>query len=77
MRPIPKTVAEALAWYGNDDEFTPLIDAEPTSLRPGSEEKLLLMRQRVERGEPLHEAGDTVIAWSPREQKNDVETKEP
>ena len=77
MKPIPKTVSEALLWYGNDDEFTPLIDAEPTSLRPGSEEKLLLMRQRVERGEPLHEAGDTVIAWSPREQKNDVETKEP
>ena len=48
-------VFEAITKYGHDEDFTPRADGhfEPTNAPAGSEDKIELLRQRVETGQPL------------------------
>ena len=53
--PLYKTVFEAILLSGRDDDFRPLIPepTESTLAKPGSQEKILALCERVKRGEPL------------------------
>ena len=52
----PKTVNEAFAMAGHDEDFEPLVSAseyEATGAVPGSEDKVAILRDRIEKGHPL------------------------
>ena len=46
---------------GHDEDFVPTTDSMPTAARPGSLEKLLVMSERLIRGEPLFHPDDERI----------------
>lgn len=48
-------VFEAILKYGHDEDFAPLAsdDFEPTNAPAGSDEKIEVLRRRVESGMPL------------------------
>lgn len=58
----PKTVFECIERFGSEYFFEPLemfaADSEPTGARPGTDEKIEVLRGRVERGEPLWHNND-------------------
>ena len=54
----PRTVHSDLLTLGYDDDFEPVPALERTSARPGSPEKIEVMRARVERGESLWHRDD-------------------
>jgi hypothetical protein len=45
----------------HDEDFEPRIDCEPTPASPGSLEKLFVLAERVERGQPLYHPFDECI----------------
>ena len=45
----------------HDEDFEPRIDCEPTPARPGSLEKLFVLAERVERGQPLYHKFDECV----------------
>lgn len=55
----PKTIFEAVARYGEDGDFKPIATPGakknfiPTDAPPGSDEKINVLRQRLEKGLPL------------------------
>jgi hypothetical protein len=53
-------VFEAILKYGHDEDFVPRRghDFEPTSAPAGSEDKIEILRRRVERGQPLWHGED-------------------
>lgn len=58
-----KTIFEALTKYGHDEDYEPKPDTLffPTMFSPGSEEKIEVLRQRVELGLPLWHKDDEEI----------------
>lgn len=55
----PKTVFEAIATWGHDEDFSPSTDGfEPTDAPPGSAEKMAVIMDRLNRGLPLHHPRD-------------------
>lgn len=48
-------VFEAILKYGHDEDFAPVADNqfEPTNAPAGSEDKIELLRRRVQDGQPL------------------------
>ncbi len=53
-------VYEAILKYGSDEEFSPLADSgfSATNAPAGSEDKIELLRARVEQGQPLWHTDD-------------------
>jgi hypothetical protein len=53
-------VFEAILKYGHDEDFAPLEDNNfvPTNAPAGSDDKIELLRQRVQRGQPLWHGED-------------------
>jgi hypothetical protein len=45
----------------HDEDFEPRAKCEPTAARPGSLEKLFVLAQRVERGQPLYHPFDECV----------------
>ena len=68
----PKNVFEAINMYGHDEDFDPEANEPtepeleheffflPTDAPAGSEEKIAILRMRVELGQPLHHRYDRV-----------------
>lgn len=57
-RPQPRNVFEAIIVDGDESQFVVRPASRPTSARPGSEEKVEVLRQRVEAGEALWHPDD-------------------
>ena len=57
-----RNVFEAIVLYGHDEDFFPeeTEDFEPTDAPAGSEEKIEVLRRRVELGLPLWHSCDRV-----------------
>ncbi len=57
-----KNVFEAILKYGHDEDFDPQADDNflPTDAPAGSEEKIDVLRRRVELGQPLWHEDDRV-----------------
>ena len=53
-------VFEAILKYGHDEDFAPVEDENfvPTNAPAGSDDKIELLRQRVQRGQPLWHGED-------------------
>ena len=53
-------VFEAILKYGHDEDFAPIADEEfqPTNAPAGSDDKIELLRQRVQSGQPLWHGED-------------------
>lgn len=53
-------VFEAILKYGHDEDFAPKVDEEfePTNAPAGSDDKIELLRQRVQMGQPLWHGED-------------------
>jgi hypothetical protein len=61
----PLTVAEALRVWGHDMGWDTDIteeDMEPTDTYPGTKDRVRVMRERVDRGEPLYHSKDRGFA---------------
>ncbi len=60
----PKNVFEAILKHGHDEDFNPTEEARrralPTSAPAGTDEKIAVLRLRVEMGEPLWHIADRV-----------------
>lgn len=58
-----KTIFEAITKYGHDEDYEPKPDTLffPTMFSPGSDEKVEVLRQRVELGLPLWHDNDEKI----------------
>ncbi len=59
---VVKNVIEAILKYGHDEDFDPFADAKflPTDAPAGSQEKIAVLRRRVELGQPLWHDHDRV-----------------
>ena len=62
-----RTIFTDLATVGHDEDFSPIAASERTSARPGSLEKIEIMRERVARGEDLFHPDDARIPLPPRD----------
>ena len=53
-------VFEAILKYGHDEDFSPAVDDDfiPTDAPAGSDDKIELLRRRVETGQPLWHQDD-------------------
>jgi hypothetical protein len=62
MSNLCKNVFEAILKYGHDEDFDPFVDAKflPTDAPAGSQEKIEVLRRRVELGQPLWHNDDRV-----------------
>jgi hypothetical protein len=56
-----KNIFDELKSKLHDEDFEPRAKCEPTAARPGSLEKLFVLAQRVERGQPLYHPFDECI----------------
>ena len=56
----PRNVFEAILKYGHDEDFVPMEsdEFEPTTAPAGSDEKIAILRRRVESGMPLWHLND-------------------
>ena len=57
----PKTLQQAINWYGHDEDYEPSKLCEPTGASPGSTEKIQILRQRILDGETLMHADDARV----------------
>ena len=49
---------------GHDRDYVPDGLPEPTSTRPGSQQRLAVLRERIDRGQELfHEFDKRLVAW--------------
>ncbi len=57
---VVSNVFEAILKYGHDEDFAPVEDGEfePTNAPAGSDDKIELLRQRVQSGQPLWHGED-------------------
>ena len=55
-----RNVFEAILKYGHDEDFAPMVNEEfePTNAPAGSDDKIELLRRRVELGQPLWHDSD-------------------
>ena len=53
----PKNVFEAIVTYGHDEDYKPK-PSKPTDAAPGTDEKIAVLRKRVEDGEELFNKKD-------------------
>ena len=62
MSNLCKNVFEAILKYGHDEDFDPVVDMKflPTDAPAGSQEKIEVLRKRVELGQPLWHNDDRV-----------------
>jgi hypothetical protein len=62
MSNICKNVFEAILKYGHDEDFRPTEDEQflPTDAPAGSDEKIEILRLRVQEGQPLWHNDDRV-----------------
>ncbi len=62
MTDVCKNVFEAILKYGHDEDFDPIVDEQfmPTDAPAGSNEKIEVLRRRVELGQPLWHCDDRV-----------------
>lgn len=62
MSNLCKNVFEAILKYGHDEDFDPIVDGKflPTDAPAGSQEKIEVLRRRVELGQPLWHNDDRV-----------------
>jgi len=62
MSNLCKNVFEAILKYGHDEDFDPIADLKflPTDAPAGSQEKIEVLRRRVELGQPLWHNDDRV-----------------
>lgn len=62
MSDVCKNVFEAILKYGHDEDFDPAADGNflPTDAPAGSNEKIEVLRKRVELGQPLWHRDDRV-----------------
>lgn len=62
MSNLCKNVFEAILKYGHDEDFDPVVDFKflPTDAPAGSQEKIDVLRKRVELGQPLWHNDDRV-----------------
>jgi len=56
-----KNIFEELKSKLHDEDFEPRAKCEPTAARPGSLEKLFVLAQRVELGQPLYHPFDECV----------------
>lgn len=57
-----KNIFEWIEFYGSDRGFEPpKTDLEPTDRIPGSEEKIAVYRERLEKGLPLNHEDDLML----------------
>lgn len=54
-------VYDRILLFGHDEDFVPWRQSTPTDARPGSPEKIEVLRQRVLRGEPLFHPRDAQV----------------
>ena len=54
----PKTIWRELELKKHDEDFVPAADCIPTGARPGSIEKIQVMRERLEAGQPIFHRRD-------------------
>lgn len=60
---LVENVHLAIQVCGHDEDYRPKRDAIPTKARPGSDEKIAVLAERVAMGMPLfHEDDETVLA---------------
>jgi hypothetical protein len=59
---VCKNVFEAIIRYGHDEDFVPQADGafSPTDAPAGSQEKIEVLRRRVELGQPLWHGSDRI-----------------
>lgn len=58
-----KNIFDELKSKMHDEDFEPRAKSEPTAARPGSLEKLHVLAERAERGQPLwHKFDECVLA---------------
>jgi hypothetical protein len=62
MAQVCRNVFEAILRYGHDEDFVPQHSSEfiPTDAPAGSQEKIDVLRRRVELGQPLWHDADRV-----------------
>jgi hypothetical protein len=56
-----KNIFDELKSKLHDEDFEPRAKCEPTAARPGSLEKLFVLAQRVELGQPLYHPFDECV----------------
>ena len=61
---MPTTVEQWIGRYQTDFGFTPTKPPEPTDARPGSPEKVEILRARIASGEMVHAVGDDALCDS-------------
>jgi hypothetical protein len=54
----PRNLQHALDFWKHDLDFEPLHIPEPTTARPGSEEKIRVFQERLAKGEDLYHPDD-------------------
>lgn len=65
-RIVPENIYESILFHGDESRFRPKPCSKPTKARPGSEEKIRVIRARVAAGEELwHPADETVLTDRP------------
>jgi hypothetical protein len=58
----PRTMFDAIRLLGHEMDFEPLLLGKPTKAKPGSEAKVLILRQRLEAGEEMHHPDDEMMS---------------
>ena len=58
----PRNLFETITELGHDLDFEPLLIPTPTAARPGSPEKVEILRMRLVNGEDLYHPNDERIA---------------
>ena len=54
IRPYGENLYQAIIRIGHDEDFEPLPAELPTGALPGSDEKIAIMRRRIELGQAIH-----------------------
>jgi hypothetical protein len=68
-RVVIHNIYQEILAKGHDEDFEPRRRGTPTTAKPGSVEKLAVLRDRVDRGEPLFVPGDETILANDTENK--------
>ena len=59
--PSANNIFDEIRLKQHDEDYEPRNDCHPTAARPGSLEKLFVLADRVENGQPLHHPFDECI----------------
>jgi len=58
---MSRTIFQEIRLKQHDEDYEPCNESLPTGAKPGSLEKLLVIIERVERGQPLFHPGDNPV----------------